>query len=154
MAQTTNAKTFIRAAVDLSADNSAWTEIDGFGASIAVDGGERTVAEAHTFEGDTPVIGAGKRGSLSLTVRFLYTEQSSDPFEIARAIYETEGGACYVRYSPLGDSTSGGAAPFRFSTGAAVMTNFLYPQGDAKGEELIPGEFTVKCASLAKAAVA
>lgn len=150
MAQTTNAKTFIRAAVDLSADNSAWTEIDGFGASIAVDGGERAVAEAHTFEGDTPVIGAGKRGSMSLTVRFLYTEQSSDPFEVARAIYETEGGACYVRYSPLGDDTS---SNFRFSTGAAIMTNFLYPQGDAKGEELIPGEFTVKCASLAKTAV-
>lgn len=153
MAQTTGGKTFRKASVDLSSDNSSWTEMDGFGAAIAVSGGTRVAPEQHTFEGDTPVVKGGARGAVDLEIRFIYTETADEPFEVARTIYETAGAECYVRYSPDSDSTSGGASPFRFSTGKCVMTDFVYPQGEARGNEVILSGFTVKAPSLTKSVV-
>lgn len=149
MAQTTGGKTFIAAAVDLSANNSDWTECDGHGASVAVDGGTRNAPEQHTFDGDTPIVKGGKRAALDVEVRFVYTETSAEPFEVARAIYETEGAAAYVRYSPLGDDTSGGTV-YRYASAEGVMTDFVYPQGNAEGDEIILGGFTVKVPYLTK----
>jgi len=153
MTQTTSGKTFISASVDLSSDNSAWTEVDSHGASVAVSGGTRNAPEQHTFDADTPIVKGGARAAVEVEVRFVYTETADEPFEVARAIYETEGAECYVRYSPLGDDTSGGAAPARFATGKCIMTDFEYPQGDAEGGELIMGGFTVKAPSLTKSTV-
>lgn len=153
MTQTTGGKTFIAAAVDISTDNSDWTEIDSHGASVAVSGGERNAPEQHTFDGDTPIVKGGKRAALEVEVRFVYTEEADEPFEVCRAIYETEGAECYVRYSPLGDDTSGGASPYRFSTGLTVMTGLVYPQGEAEGNEVILSGFTVKAPDLTKSTV-
>ena len=154
MTQTTAAMTFRAAAVDVSADNSTWVELDGQGAAVAVSGYGRPAPEQHTFDGDTPIVKAGKRTKGGVTVRFCYTEEALEGFEKARAIFETAGGLAYVRYSPGGDSTSGGASPFRFSTGAGVMTEFGYPQGEAAGTEILLCEFTVESPSLAKSVVA
>lgn len=147
--QTTSAKTFVKAAVDLSSDNSAWTEMDGHGASVAVTTGARNAPEQHTFQDETPVVKGGARAATEVEVRFIYTETAAEPFEVARAIFEAEGGECYVRYSPLSDETDN----YRFSTGLAVMTDFVYPDGDAEGNEIIMGGFTVKCPELTKSAV-
>jgi hypothetical protein len=149
MAQTTNAKMFVNAKVELSTDDSAWTNISGHGAAVAVDDGAVIVAEEHTFDGDTPIIQGGKRAGLDVTVRFLYTETSEEPFEVARAIYETDGKACYVRYSPLGGDTG----DFRFSSAQGVMQEFMYPQGEAESSELIPSEITVRVPYLTKSEI-
>jgi hypothetical protein len=149
MAQTSNGKTFIAASVDVSTDNSSWTEIDGHGASVSVDGGTRNAPEQHTFDGDTPIVKGGKRAAIDVEVRFVYTETADEPFEVGRAIYETEGAECYVRYSPLSDSTGN----FRYATGKSVMTDFVYPQGSAEGDEVILGGFTVKAPSLSKSEI-
>ncbi len=153
MAQTTGAMTFRAAAVDISADNSTWTELDNVGAAVAVTGYGRGKASEHTFDTDTPIVKGGKRVEGAVAVRFLYSEEAAEGFEIARAIHETAGGVTYVRYSPGGDSTAGAAAPYRFSTGAGVMTEFTYPAGDSKGTELVMGGFTVASAALTKSAV-
>lgn len=150
MAQTTGGKTFIKASVDISANNSDWTEIDGYGAAIAVSGGTRNAPEQHTFDGDTPIVKGGKRAALDVEVRFVYTEAAAQPFEVARAIYETEGGEGYVRYSPLGDTAESGGSVFRFTSPLSVMTDFVYPQGSAEGNEVILGGFTMKCPYLTK----
>ena len=142
-------KTFIKAAVDISADNSDWTTVDSHGASIAVSGGTRAVGKQHTFDGDTPIVAGGKRDSIQVEVRFVYTETAAEPFEAGRAIYETAGSPGYVRYSPLGDDTSGGLV-FRFTSPLSVMTDFLYPQGSAEGNEVILGSMTFDCPYLTK----
>jgi hypothetical protein len=148
--QTTGAQTFVKASVDISSDNSAWTEIDGHGASVAVTTGARNAPEQHTFQDETPVVKGGARAATEVEVRFIYTETSAEPFEVARAIFEAEGGECYVRYSPLSDDTGNE----RYSTGKAIMTDFVYPQGDAEGNEIIMGGFTVKAAELTQAEIA
>ncbi len=146
MAQTTDGLSFIKAKVFVSAAGSSWTDVSGFGAGIAVSGGSRGAGEQNTFDGDTPIVVSGKRASVDVTVRFVYTEETSDPFEIVRGQYETEGGALYVQYSPV---DPGG---FWFKTGAAIITEFGYPVGDADSADVVLSEFTVKCAALTKAA--
>lgn len=150
MTQTSDGKTFIKAAVDVrqtAADS--WTDVDGFGASVAVTPGERNAPSQHTFDGDTPIVKGGKRSATEVEVRFVYTENEADPFEVARSIYEAEEGDAQVRYAPLGS----GVGSFRFTSGSGVMTSFVYPQGNAEGDEIIMGGFTIVCPELTKEVV-
>ena len=146
MAQTTDGMSFIAARAFVSPDGSTWTDVSGFGASIAVSGGSRATGEKNTFEGDTPIVTAGKRSSIDLTCRFVYTEEASDPFEVLRAQYETSGGLLYVQYTP---KEPGG---FWYKTGAGIIQDLEYPQGEADSGDPVLSEFTVKCAALEKAA--
>ena len=145
MAQTTDGLSFIAARAFVSPDGSTWTDLSGFGVSIAVSGGSRGAGEKNTFDGDTPIVTAGKRSSIDLVVRFVYTEEASDPFEVLRAQYETAGGLLYAQYTP---KEPGG---FWFSTGAGVMQELEYPQGESDSADPVLSEFTVKCAKLTKA---
>ena len=142
MAQTTNGMTWIAALVFVSADGSTWTDVSGHGASVNVSGAERKAAEQNTMSGDTPIVKPDKRGALDVTVRFVYTEEASDPFEILRAIHEDDG-VCHVQYSPKDG--------FWFNTGAGVLLKPGYPGGEAGSGNLVMSEFVVKAASLTKA---
>lgn len=142
MAQTTNGMTWIAALVFVSADGSTWTDVSGHGASVNVSGAERKAAEQNTMSGDTPIVKADKRGALDVTVRFVYTEEAADPFEILRAIHEDDG-VCHVQYSPQDG--------FWFDTGAGVLLKPGYPGGEAGSGNLVMSEFVVKAASLTKA---
>lgn len=144
MAQTTDGLSFRQAIVFVSPDGSTWTDVSGFGASVAVGGGERATGEQHTFDGDVPIVKAGKRGSVDVTVRYVYTEEATDPFEVVRAAYEAAGGAFYVQYSPKNG--------FWFKSGAGVLTKHESPGGEPGDGSVVMSEFVVKCAELTKAA--
>lgn len=145
MAQTTNGLSFEAAKVIVSADDWAThTEVSGHGASVATAGGERATGEEHTFDGDTPIVKAGKRASTDITVRYVYTEEAADPFEVVRALYEASGGAIYVQYSPKDG--------FWYKSGAGILTSFGYPSGEAGDGAVVMCEFTVKSAAITKAA--
>jgi hypothetical protein len=135
---------FVEAYVFISPDGSTWTDVAGHGASVAVSGGERATGEAHTMDGDTPILKAGKRASLDITVRFVYTETASDPFDIAQTAYETAGGALYCQYRAL----NGGNW---FSTGAGIITSLLYPGGETGDGSVVMSEFVIKCATITDA---
>jgi len=146
MAQTTGAQTFRAADVEFSADDTTWVDAGGHGAGVAVSGGDRAIGEQHTFDGDVPIVKSGKRAAISVTIRYVYTETVAEPFEAARAIYETPGAECYVRWFPVGKT----AGNYAYSTGAGVMTAFKYPEGEPDPGTIILGEFTVTCASITK----
>ena len=154
MAQVTGGMSFRQAAVDFGTATATLTSADSAGTAVAVTGGARETGEAHTFDGDFPIVGAGKVAGLDVAVRFIYTESTSETFEKARAVYEAEGGPCFLRFSPASDATS---ASFRYSAAnaagteaAGIMTEFLYPSGEADGGAIIPGSFTVHVARLLK----
>ena len=151
MTQTTGGLSFIAADVAVSADNSTWLDMTPFATSVGEDGGTRKTGEVNTFDGDTPILKAGKRESKTLTIRYVYTEDAADTgaFETVRTQYETEGGLLYVRYSPKARAST----VFEFTTGAAIVTDFRYPQGECGDGEPLCDEFTVAYAALAKAAV-
>jgi len=142
MTQTTDGMSFIAAKVHVSADGITWTDVSGHGASVAVGGGSRAVGEEHTFDGDTPIIKAGKRAATEVTVRYVYTEEAADPFEVVRAQYETSGGVLYVQYSPKDG--------FWYKTGAGILSDFGYPAGEAGDGAVVMCEFVVKSAALTK----
>lgn len=145
MTQTTDGMAFTAAKVFVSPDGSTWTDVSGFGASVAVSGGERAVGEQQTFDGDTPIIKAGDRSSVELTVRYVYTEEATDPFEVLRAQHEVVGGAMYAMYSPKGGTN------YWFKTGAGILVKPGYPGGESGSGEVIMSEFVIKCAALSKA---
>lgn len=145
MAQTTDGMSFVAAYVFCSPDGSTWTDVSGHGASVAVSGGERATGEQNTMDGVTPIVKGGKKGSLDVTVAFVYTETASDPFDIAQAAHESVSGAFQVQYRAL-------AGGNWFSSGAGFITNLVYPQGDAADGTVIMSEFVVKCAGLTEAA--
>lgn len=152
MAQTTAAISFIAATVDVSTDNSTWVELDGYGVSIAVSGGDRNTGTVHTFAGDTPILKSGKRNSHEVTVRAVYTEDASGTgaWETVREAYETVAGPLYVRYSPKGRTSTYN----EMTTGCGIVKTFEYPQGEAGAGDPACCEFTVECAYLTTADVA
>jgi hypothetical protein len=151
MAQTTEGLSFIAADVAVSADNSTWLDMTPFATSVAVEGGTRKTGEVNTLDGDTPILKSGKRESVKVTVRYVYTEDAADTgaFETLRTQYELETGPIYLRYSPKARATG----VFEFTTGLAIIADFTYPQGEAESGDPVCDEFTVGCAALTKAAV-
>lgn len=145
MSQTTEGLSFREAKVEFY-DSSAgsWTDISSHGASIAVSGGERATGTQHTFDGDVPILKAGKRGTLEITCRYVYTEEAAGPFEALRTNYELPGGAMQIRYTPTGSG-------FMFSSGSdGICKNFKYPEGEAGDGVVVMGEFVVETPQITK----
>ena len=145
MAQTTDGMSFVEAYVFCSPDGSTWTDMAGHGASVAVGGGKRSTGEQNTFDGVTPIVKGGKRASTDVTVRFVYTETASEPFDVAQTAHESASGAFQVQYRVKN-------AGVWFSTGAGVITDLVKPQGEAASGDVVMSEFVVKCAELTEAA--
>jgi len=145
MAQSTGGISARNVKIEGSVNGTTWTDISGFANSISPDGGDRDVGEEYTFDGDTPIVTFGKRKSLKLKVKVLYTEGASDPFETARAAYEANS-AYYIRYSPNGQSTG----TFLLTSSAGRIVTPPYPKMEAKAGDAVTLEFTFQCASIAK----
>lgn len=144
MTQTTDGKSFREARVFVSADNSTWVDVSGHGASVAISGFERVTGEQNTMDGDTPILKAGKRGAGEITVRYVFTETDSDPFDVIADQHETDGGPLYVQYTI--NNT------LWFKSGLGILVRPGYPGGDAGSGDVIMSEFVVKCATLSRAA--
>lgn len=153
MTQTTEALTFCAATVEIGAACTNFTDISGYGAAVAVSGGDRAYATQHTYDGDVPIIKPGKRDETMLTVRFAYTEEADPaPFETLRAMHQTPcGGPICVRYWPKGSGAP--ATNFKYETGVTFISTFKWPEGDADSTTIVMGEFTVPCPDLTKTPV-
>jgi len=149
MAQTTGQISFKDVKLEISPDNSVWTDISGFSASVTVAGGERITGKAFTFDGDVPLQGVGKREMLTVTSSIVYTEGASDPTETIRAIYEA-GSDFYKRWSPKG----GDSAEFLYTTAAGVVMQPTYPSGEAGSGDPIMWDFVLETPQITKSAVA
>lgn len=145
MTQTTSGMSFVNAVVFGSPDGSTWTDMSGHGASVAESGGDREVGEQNTFDGALPIIKGGDRVSTDVTVRFVYTETVSEPFDIARTAHEGTDPEFWVQYRP---KTGGNW----FKTGAGVIKTLRYPQGETPSGDVVMSEFVVACAGLTEAA--
>ena len=145
MAQSTGALSFYAAAVHWAASSKVWSalsDISGEGASIAAAGGDRSFGEVNTFSGDVPIVTPGKRGSVSVTVRFAYTDSSTEAFHEIRALYETAGGEIFLAWSPNNTATAYFEV-WRNSAYGGIITAFSYPSGEAGDGAPAMCEFTV-----------
>jgi len=147
MARTTEALSFVAADVEVSQDNAAWTDLAPYGSTIAAAGGDRRVGEVNVFDDERPIVAAGKKGSQTMTIRYVYTEEVAGPFATMRSWDDTEGGVIYARYWPAGKT----AGNFVFTSGKAIITSFLDPGGEAGAGEVVMGEIQLTCEQITKA---
>ena len=145
MAQTGGGLSFYAALVKIAAASDGWgtmSDISGEGAAVSPTGGDRAFGEVNTFTGDTPIVTPGKRGSVSCTVRIVYTDSATEAFVQVKALYEAAGGICFLSWSP-----DGTADPvyeiWRNSTEGGIITSFAYPGGEAGDGSPAMCEFTV-----------
>lgn len=149
MPQATNAISSVNFSVEVSTNGSVWTDIGGHATTVEVDGGERKVGKGFTFVGDTPILFRGKRDSIQLKVRSLYSEGASDVFEIVRNAYDTNSDL-YLRWSPQG----GQSGEFMFTSSTGIVKECPYPSGDAESEDPVFFDFTLEVLSVSKSVVA
>lgn len=149
MAQTSDSMSFKDCKIEISTNGTTWTDISGFANALGINGGERQVGEVFTFDGDTAIIRGGKRSPLEITVKAVYTEGASDPFETVRTAYEA-GSALYVRWSPQG----GQSGEFQFTSDSGIVTSAPYPVGESGSADVVLFEFTVKTSKVTKSVVA
>lgn len=149
MTQATGAVSFRNCAIELSTDNTNWSNISGWSNSISIDGGDRQVGEFFTLDGDTPILTPGKRNSFDLTTKVVYTEGASDPYTTFLSAYEG-GTPLYLRWAPKGLT----AGNFQFTTGPCIVTTPAYPTGEAGSPDAVAFEFKLKVLTVAKGVVA
>ena len=145
MAQTANGIAFTKALVYISPDGSTWTDASGHGASVKEDGGDRAVGEQNTFDGVLPIVKGGDRKATNITVRFVYTPDTDEPFDVLETAHISDDPEFWVQYQP---ETSDNW----FKTNAGVLKTLRYPQGEAGDGKVVMSEFVVACAGLTEAA--
>ena len=147
MAQTDNYYSWCDAVVKISSNCSDYTDVSGWANSVTVEGGERMSGEAYTFDGDTPVLGFGPRGPVTVTVRCIYDEETaSTPFDDVLASYETDcGGDFCVQWQPRG------AAGETYTTVGSKITVPPYVSGAKDDATPMQFEFSVLAESITHA---
>lgn len=142
MAQTTAQVSSGCGKVEVSIDNSTWTDISGV--TNKVDGLEqsRMSGEVYTLTGDTALIGGGKREPIEASVAIVYTETDAEGYQVIRQWFETTGcdNPFYLRYSPRG----GAAGDEQITTSEGRLTSFIYPPLDAGSGDPIMCGFKAK----------
>jgi len=134
--------------VEVSPNGTTWTDISAHAVAVEVSGGDRGVGNVFFFGADVPVLIAGAREPIEITVRAAYTEATGEAFELARAAYE-DGSPFYVRFSPKG----GASGTFLFTSDAGLVKSLKYPQGEAGSGDPVLVEFVVTTPKLTKSVV-
>lgn len=145
---TTTHMSFRAADVRVATASCVWKTMNSIAGelnSVEVSGGERPVGSAHVADSDTPLIHAGKRGTLTVTVNCVFSDAANEAWDRVYSYYSTAGGMCYLMWAPEG-SVSGSYA---FDTGKGVITSCPPPGGEVPtGDPLMFG-FVVECAAIA-----
>lgn len=150
MAQTANAMSFKDCTISYTTDGSTtWTDMSGFANSIAISGGERASGEAYTFDGDTAILGKGKRAPLTVTVVAIYTEESTTAPYVALLPYYLAGTSVGLRWAPKG-ATGVSTAEWLYTTlyTNSVFKNLAYPAGAANSADPTTVEIAILTPSI------
>jgi hypothetical protein len=149
MTQTVDALSGTNLLIEVSADNTTWTDISGASNSIEPGDQTRQTGVVFTFSGDTAIITSGKREPMDITVKAVYTETTGEAFEVVRAIHEGTG-EIYIRWAPRG-GTTGDA---QYTSAKGVLSAFTYPGSAADDAKPIMAGFKVKVPKVTRALIA
>jgi hypothetical protein len=147
MAQTSATVSGVIARIEVSADLTIWRNISGSAQSVQSTDQERATNEAYTLDGDTAIIATGKRQPIDLEFNIVYSDTSTEAYEVARAIFESgdTGSKVYVRWVPTGGADVASPMYRTPITGSpAFITMFRYPAVDAAAPGPIMGMFRVR----------
>ncbi len=152
MAQTTNSVAMACGKLEVSTDNSNWTDISGDAQSVEGTEQTRISGEGYTFDGDKAIVKGGKREPMELVFVLMYTEEDSEAYETVREIFEAAGCGSdfYVRWSPRG----GDAGHEQITSDTGILISFTYPPMDATAGGPILAGFTLKTPGVTTTIVA
>ena len=145
MAQTTGAMSGVAVAVSYSNDGTNFTDISGTVNSISISGFGRQSGEAYSFDGDTAVLGKGKREPAEVEANFIYSETAGEAFVVAWTEFDADDGDSFWLQWVL---ASGGAT---YTTDTGVILACLPPSAEAAPGDPLVGSLTLKCAQINKA---
>ena len=148
MTQTTGHTTLRNMQVEISSDNTNWTDISGEFNSLDVSGGEITTGEAYTADGDLPLVGIGKIALTEAKLKVIYVETSGSAWNTFFDAY-VNGTDVYMRYSPKG----GNSGNLRFTSGKGFVTSPVYPKGEVSDGVPTMCELTFKCPGFSKSTI-
>ena len=148
MTQTTGGMSPQDMYVGFSTDGSTWTEVSGSSNSVEVGGGERQVGQANTFGTTTAIVKYGGKAPITLTIRGVYSEKTTEAYRLAVAAYDGDTNF-YVRWSPGG----GDSGDLGYTSSAGKIINPPYPGGTADTPDPILFETTVQVGSVTMAAI-
>ena len=134
--------------VEYSTNSTAWVDVSGVANAVNPSGYERESGEAWTGGSDNPVITIGKNSPLELEVMVVYSEASSDGFEVLRALKEAAT-PIRIRWTPKGIGTTGN---FKWTTGTGYLTAAPAPGGDIGDGKPILSAFAGKFPAVVGAA--
>ena len=136
--------------IEISTNNSDWTDVSGYGFQISPSGGARMTGEIYTHDGETGIPTAGKMEPYEFECTGVYTEDGSSPYTTVWDQYTTAGGGdLYVRYSPK----AGATGDELFTTDVCVITSCLPPATDPGSGDPKTFSFTVRTASVTKSTI-
>lgn len=126
--------------VRISGDCSTWTDVSGSVNMVTVGEAARAAGVVWKFIDPEPVVVVGQMAGVPVTVRCVYTEASSEVYEIAQAIFEGVGcGAVMcVEWTPGGGNVGDVAYQVQ-----GVIKSWQYPAIDASQAGPILAEFVV-----------
>ena len=140
-------RTFRAADLRVSATSTSWagqTSLDADLYSISVGGGDRNVGECFVAAQDYPEMGAGKRTAENITVNCIFDDTAAHAYQTVRPIYETAGGAIFVRWAAQGSVS--GAYGHEILNG--ICTSCPPPEGDVESGDCIGFSFGVTAAKI------
>ncbi len=117
MAQTTGATGGRNMVIEISTDNSAWTDISGVANKVTPKGADRKSGSIHTASGDKPIVTVGKLEQFELECDIVYSEVSTEAYTVLEG-YLKGPTAVYVRYAPKGTATGN----YRYTTDSGYIT--------------------------------
>lgn len=152
MAQVTDAISGSVSYVAISTNGTDWTDVSGYSSSVQPTPQNRQSAEVWTFDGENPVLTFGKLETIDVTVRLVYSEGASSPYDTLRTQHEAAGGGTLmVRWAPAGNETGNQ----QFTTGSdSKIASFPFPAPDSSSPTPLLVEFTVKTKSITVADIA
>lgn len=149
MAQTTAATSARNAVVEIAPDGATWVNISGVANTVSPGDGTRMTGTAHTFDGDGPIIVAGKLDAQESNLKIIYTEDGVG-YEVLRGYFNSANSTTYLRVAPNG-STVGN---YRHTSSKGVMTKFpQFAELDASSGDVQAVEMTVMHGGWTKAVI-
>lgn len=156
MAQTSAAINTVNGVVQMSVDGNTWTDISGSTNKLAQATQEADSGEAATLDGGYMISTAGKVKPVDIEVTTIYTEESTEAYELLFAQWEKAGRPLWLRWSPKG------AYNTRRYTGAngagtavaGIMTALDFPTADASEANPVMCKIKVRFARIIRSQVA
>ena len=119
--------------IELSTNNSTWTDISTEANSVAMSGFDLETESTRVFGEVKQTQSVGGYSIGTITIRSMYAENTSGAWGLAQSAFANRT-ALYVRWSPRGGSTG----QYRYTSDAGYVKSPVWPTGEDGAAAIMP----------------